>query len=182
MLQARVAFGRALRDRSDRRADGLLRAGPSRRIFLQQHFGQGDDLDVLPAQLLSQGLLNLLDLLFARPDSYIPADVSVAARGDPLPGHSDVRAALLAGSILVLDDKCDDSPYPTGDDDRSAAEPGNDRALIGILDNFPQPEKHFLKTARAKDNPIAIFHLRQIPNSGDRGPCMRREPPRPSGS
>jgi hypothetical protein len=36
----RVAFGRALRDRSDRRADGLLRARPSHWIFSQQQFDQ----------------------------------------------------------------------------------------------------------------------------------------------
>jgi hypothetical protein len=59
----------------------------------------------------------------------------------------------------------EDSPYPTGDNDRAAAEPGKDRTLIGILETFPQPERHFLKTARPKDNPIAIFRLRQIPAS-----------------
>jgi hypothetical protein len=40
LRQARVAFGRALRDRSDRRADGLLRARPSHWIFSQQQFDQ----------------------------------------------------------------------------------------------------------------------------------------------
>jgi hypothetical protein len=51
---------------------------------------------------------------------------------------------------LVLDNKCKDSPYRAGGDDYSTAEPGKDRALIRILDNFPQPERHFLKTTRVK--------------------------------
>jgi hypothetical protein len=67
LLQARIAFACALRDRPDRRADGLLRAWPGRRISLQQHFGQRGNLGVLLAQLVGQRLLDLLDLLFARP-------------------------------------------------------------------------------------------------------------------
>jgi hypothetical protein len=43
---------------------------------------------------------------------------------------------------------------------RPAAEPRKDR-----VNNFPQPERHFLKTVQAKDNPIAIFRSRQIPAS-----------------
>jgi hypothetical protein len=35
-----------LRDRSDRRADRLLRARPCRRIFLQEHFGQSGNLGI----------------------------------------------------------------------------------------------------------------------------------------
>jgi len=47
LLQTRIPFGRALRDRFDRRADGLLRTRPSRRIFLQQRLGQVGDQGVL---------------------------------------------------------------------------------------------------------------------------------------
>jgi hypothetical protein len=122
-LEARIAFGRALRDRSDRRADGLLRAGSSRRIFLQQRLGQGNilldqlvDLSVFRGQLPGQGFLNLHGWLFA--------------------------------GVLVFNNKGDNRPYASGDDDRSAADQGKDRAYIGILDNFPQPKRHFLKTAR----------------------------------
>ena len=49
-LQARIALFRTLRDRTDRRADRLLRARPCRNgTFIQQHFGQSGDLRVLLA-------------------------------------------------------------------------------------------------------------------------------------
>ncbi len=49
VLQARVAFRGPLRDRPDRFADPLLRAGPRRRIPLDQQFGQSGDLRVFRA-------------------------------------------------------------------------------------------------------------------------------------
>jgi hypothetical protein len=99
LLQARIAFRRALRNRADRLGNRLPRAWRCRsRIFLQQHFGQILDLGALRGELVSQGLLDLRDKLWA-------------------------RAALLVPSVLVIDDKCKDSKCPTGDDGYSAAEP-----------------------------------------------------------
>jgi hypothetical protein len=69
-------------------------------------------------------------LLLARPESHRPVDF--ADRADSLLDR-DVRAALLAGSVLVLDNECKDSPNTPGDDNRSAAEPGKSARLSGSL-------------------------------------------------
>jgi hypothetical protein len=77
----------------------------------------------------------------------------------------DICIALFVMSIFVIYDKSDDRPYPTRDNNRATADPREDRALIGIFYNSPQPGRHFLKTAGPKHKPITIFHLRQIPDS-----------------
>ncbi len=68
-------------------------------------------------ELLGQGLLNLLDLLFARAN-VLRADVGVSARSGALSRLGNSRAARLVLLGLLLDRKLIDAPdtkYDGGD-------------------------------------------------------------------
>jgi hypothetical protein len=71
-------------------------------------------------------------------------------------------AALFLIGLFAFGAKFDDSEYRACDRSHSAADPCQGVAVNGILDNvpqlldgFPQPGRHFLKTAGAQDNPLA---------------------------
>jgi hypothetical protein len=78
--------------------------------------------------------------------------------------HSDVRAAaIFLIGLFAFGKKCDDLPYSASGDDQPAAEPGDDRAIFGILDKVPQPSKpgsHFLKTAQNTNFPRDLTYLK----------------------
>jgi len=107
------------------------RAGHRPRIFLQQKFGQsgdlvaqGRDLGIFLVQLISQGLLNLLDIFFARSEGHRRFENLIADQAESLSRLGAVRvAAFLSVILLAFGAKFDDSPYRTCDRDYSAAEP-----------------------------------------------------------
>jgi hypothetical protein len=80
----------------------------------------------------------------------LPANGGVAARGNPLPEETDDRAAILVERVLVLETNVMSVHMPLVMTTAPPPNSGNDRAPIGILDIFPQPERHFLKTTRVK--------------------------------
>ena len=121
-MQTAVAFRRTLRDGLDRLSDSLLGTRPRCRwIFLQQHFGQILYLSTLRGKLVSQGLLDLCDKLWARPEIHRRLESLIADRAKSL-AHADVGiAALFLVGFLAFGKKFKNSPYPANDGDYSAA-------------------------------------------------------------
>jgi hypothetical protein len=101
----------------------------------------------------------LADLAPIGTRNHIAADICVAAGGASLFRLDDFHAAAFRFvGLFARGKKLQDNPWAGADHNYAA-------------DYFQPPRRHFLKTARANDNPIAIFRSRQIAASYRAAPC-----------